>query len=201
MEPFKLSKTNTTRLLLPMIVKENITFDKIIEKGFIDSYLIDGSNIEYMLINENIIIASTYFVDEHYNENLYNEIIELYIDESDNNVNYLFVHQIDNRWIKDYYNIISGNYKEISEEYIEYLLSFWKLNKESFLYYILTDNQDKLKSYFKKYNNRSTYIKNKNKNINNIIPFDIVNEGYKLFDNKEVVDPTTEPVMEEVDES
>jgi hypothetical protein len=201
MEPFKLSKTNTTRLLLPMIVKENITFDKIIEKGFIDSYLIDGSNIEYMLINENIIIARTYFVDEHYNENLYNEIIELYIDESDNNVNYLFVHQIDNRWIKDYYNIISGNYKEISEEYIEYLLSFWKLNKESFLYYILTDNQDKLKSYFKKYNNRSTYIKNKNKNINNIIPFDIVNEGYKLFDNKEVVDPTTEPVMEEVDES
>jgi len=191
MEPLRLVKTYTTKLLLPMVVNDDITYDLIFSNNFIDSYIIDIGHEDFCFMDENLIITRADYVDEHYNERIYtSSCIDTYRSEDDDrDVIFFYVHKIIEKWVADYYNIITGDYKNISKEYIDHLLRFWKLDKASFLYYILTIDKDNIKKYIEEHERNSkspwsSFVKKLDTYEG--IPFNFDRESYGIIKPKGV---------------
>lgn len=191
MEPFRLIKTLSTKLLLPMVLTDKVTYEQIFENCFVNAYVIDLSNNDFCFMDENLIIVRTDYTDEHYDETIYKDTcIDVYKNEYDEaDIVFIYVHKILDKWVTDYYNIITGDYKNISEEYIDHLLHFWKLDKTSFLYYMLTVDKENIKKYIEEHDNiaKSPWKKFIQYHIDTYkgIPFNFNRESYNLTRNKE----------------
>ena len=178
MDPIKLLKTNTTKFILPMIVKDGIKFNKIFEKGFVDSYIGDLNKPEYD--DKILIIRNEPYVDlEHYSEDIYiSTCIDVYLINNDNTVEHTYVHEIPFERMDDYGKFLQNKVYEFSEEYKQRLLSFWNINKDSIYYCILyNDRKGILKKLEEQNKNKPMWseisLHDVNKTLNNSLELDI----------------------------
>jgi hypothetical protein len=141
MDAIKLLKTNTTKFMLPMIIKDNITFNQIFEKGYVDSYIGDINRPEY---DDKILILrdEPYIDDSHYSEEVYTSpCISIYSTED---LEHIYVHEIPSERLDDYGKFLQGLISEFSEEYKQHLIKFWNCKEDSLLYSILYDDEKKI---------------------------------------------------------
>lgn len=106
--------TNTTRFIIPMLFQSS-TFDKILNKSFIDSYSFDYYELTY---DNKIIIVKN---KEEFPEGT---IIPIALYRRQNH--YCFVYDIPKEFIVDYNNILQGKYHLLSKKYYDTISNFWQ---------------------------------------------------------------------------
>ena len=146
MDPLLLHITNTTRFLLPLIVKNGITYKKI-QTNLINCYMsafdmstfseciftIYNEDIQIDYIEAELIVYSCKFNEEH--------------EEYD----YIYVYKIDDNLLEDYFEFINGNYSKISDTSKQKILAFWEAGNNTILYSILYKDKTNIEIFVKEH--------------------------------------------------
>ena len=135
MNPLSLSKTHTTKFILPMAFDENTIYNKVLTENFIDTYIAVYDKPEY---DNNIIIRINpnygFIGDEGFKDN--------YLDDTCMH----YIYEIPDHWADDYVKILAGKYSELSEEYKQHLLKFWDEDSQGKLHQVLYKDKNAMKT-------------------------------------------------------
>lgn len=127
MNPIFLDKNNTTKFILPMIFDDDVKYNEILTKDFINAYIADFDKPEY---DDHILIACKE------GKTSYDELPKPTHQYNKNNLT-VFVYDIPENHAEDYFTLIAGMYSLLSESYKQRLLDFWNQEKGSDLDKIL----------------------------------------------------------------
>jgi len=140
MDPILIHTTDTTKFLLPLVVKDGYTY-KDIQTNLIGSYI---SIAEMPTYDQSIIV-------------IFNEDIKLdclkdnYIDDfiifnsEHDTTDSIFIYKIEDDLLDDYIKFISGDYSQLSDSTKEKILQFWQAKEDTFIYSILYKHQEIIK--------------------------------------------------------
>ena len=126
--------TTTTKFILPILFNDNITYKDVLTKVFNDSYIADMKRPEY---DDKILLVfylELFKDDEIYNEkvnklilkNIEAKQITSYIDGD----YFVYVYDIPEQFIEDYFKVIDSKYNETSKDYYNKLMIFWEYDKK-----------------------------------------------------------------------
>lgn len=170
MDPLLIKSTHTTKFLLPLVVKDDITY-KDIQSCFIESYLSDDKylnntdQINIFIVLSNIFELSENKILSKFKDNY----TDNYIDVESPNKEEIFVYTIEDNDLEDYFNFLIGEYHNFKEEFKQKILKFWDATENSLLYKILYNKIDDLQEYIKNnMTNNNPFIKTYNKVLSNL---------------------------------
>jgi len=123
MNPLRIDKNKTTIFVLPLAVK-GFTDNQIITDDFINAYIADIDKPEW----------DDYVILVYDREVALEDIAKASYKYEDY---FLYVINIPDDLLADYFQIIQGKYTEISEKAKQRILQFWSQNEDSKLYKIL----------------------------------------------------------------
>jgi len=123
MNPLSLNKNKTTAFAMPLALK-GFNANQIVTDGFINAYIADIDKPEW---DDYILLV---FEDKREFETL--QEVEYQRDDD-----YIYVFNIPDDLLDDYFKIIKGEYSEISEKAKQIILSFWGVEEDSTLYKVL----------------------------------------------------------------
>jgi hypothetical protein len=126
-----IGRDTTSKFILPMVMKKDATYEDI-SKTFYKTCISIFDKPEF---DDHIILVSTYSAEPK-NCRLDLSLRKIY-DEVNNK--YLFIFEIPREYQDDLYSVISGDYSQLSEQYKQKLLHFWKESTNSPLYGVLYD--------------------------------------------------------------
>jgi len=121
MNPLNLSKTHTTKFILPMAFDENIKYDKVLQ-DILDTYIAIYDQPEH---DDKIIILKD-------GDGIENQTFD--------------IHEVPDKWADDYVKILAGKYSELSEEYKQHLMNFWEVTPKDYLHSVLYKDKSALRN-------------------------------------------------------
>ncbi|MFW6225668.1 MAG: hypothetical protein ACOC3V_01755 [bacterium] len=142
MDPTLIVTTHTTKFILPLFVKENTKY-KDIQDTFINAYIADKKLPEYDNCIFLVFSGHDYYNAEnketkYIKDNYKNIFINMELDNHD----VIYIYDIPEEYLEDYFNFLQGNYKKFKESTKEKILKFWQVSEKSLLYNILYNNKD-----------------------------------------------------------
>ena len=150
MDPIILAKTYTTKFILPLLVKDNITYDKLFENNFVNAHI---SHSDFLPEHENSIIVAFSNIDFIGKQQLLFNDEELDYMLNDETEEWLLIYKLKEEYSEDYINFISGNYSLLSNNAKNKIISFWNATENSLLYSILHKDATNIKELIKSKNN------------------------------------------------
>lgn len=132
MDPILIHINDTTKFLLPLVIKEGYTY-KDIQQNLLGAYISALELPEYdqhifIVLNDDINISC---LKENYIDRL------IVFDKEFDTYDYIFIYEIEDSLTEDYIHFINGEYSQLSIEIKNIILAFWNTNTDSFLYSIL----------------------------------------------------------------
>lgn len=135
MDPLLIHTTHSTKFLLPLIVKNGITY-KDIQSKLYNVYIADNNFPEYDQ-HLFVVIDSDFDYEFELGRYINEDFIYAYSDPDYDGMRNIYIYDIPEDKMDDYFNFLQGNYKQFSEDTKQKILKFWDVNKDSPLYIIL----------------------------------------------------------------
>jgi hypothetical protein len=132
MDPILINTTMTTKFLVPLVIKDNYTYEDL-QTNLIAAYIADVNDEDY---NQCIIVVLN--EDNRPECLMYNYIERDTVYDNENKCyNYRFIYKIEDNLLEEYFNFIKGEYSNFSEHIKRKILGFWKAGSDTLLYSIL----------------------------------------------------------------
>lgn len=151
MDPILVRTTDTTKFLLPMVIKDGYTY-KDIQNNLIGTYISHSNLPEY---TECIIVVFNEDVKPKCLLDDYLAYVVSYNEEHDA-YDYMYIYQIEDNSLDDYFEFIKGQYSDFSTKLKLKILDFWQAKEDTFLYSILYKNQENIKKLIQKHKVENT---------------------------------------------
>lgn len=121
--------TNTTKFILPLLFNEGTKYHELFNNFFINAYIADVANKSnddkiHLLFADYPSLTLTKNITETTTEYKYGD-------------GFVLVCPLEDRWVDDYYKLITGKYSTISVEAKNRIQSFWDEDDNSLLYGVL----------------------------------------------------------------
>lgn len=190
MEPTILAKTNTSKFILPLLVKDDITYNNLFDINFNDAYITHSDFIAEYDSSITVKFIDINFIGKQYAMFDSEEIDYLVTDNEDG---WKIIYKLKDIYATDYVHFLAGEYSLFSERAKRKIINFWKVSKDSLLYSILYKYPNNIDKFIKKANNHNNpwnkqytgllnKLKNKKElykapNLNSEIDFYIITEG------------------------
>lgn len=188
MDPIILAKTDTTKFILPLLVKDNITYDKLFESNFVNAHVIHSDTLPDDTTNIIVTFMDINFIGKHTSIFIEEEIDYLFNEEDES---WKLIYKLDDKYSLDYIHFLAGEYSLLEQETKDKIFKFWKANTTSLLYSVLYKDSTNIQEYIKNIeHNRNPWktlyvellkrVQRKNElykppNLNNEIDFTIIN--------------------------
>lgn len=147
MNPLILAKTHTTKFILPLLVKDGITYEMLFSKNFVNAYITHPDFLPEYSNSILVLFADIDFIGNQY-KLFKKEELDYYFEEETNT--WKITYELEDEYSLDYINFISGNYSKLTEKTKQKILNFWKCNDESVLHAVLYKDAPKLQEIIKK---------------------------------------------------
>jgi hypothetical protein len=142
-DPVLLYTNEMSKFILPLIVKDEFKF-KDICTNFVNTYI---SMLNYPMYDQKIILV---FNDHILNDFTIEDNIEYIIEKRDTDIDHIYIYDIPEHLVDDYYAFLRGDYSDLSEDSKRRILDFWERGDDSILYSILYRDNTNIKKHIKR---------------------------------------------------
>lgn len=151
MDAIVLNKTDTTKFLLPLLVKEGVTYKDLFNLNLSNAY-ITYSKILAEYENTIIVTYNTIDITSKYYNLFEAEFVDYALSEDDV---WIFVYKLDEKYAEDFMKFMTGRYSKLSDEVKHKILTFWEAKENTLLYSVLYKDPKNVYKFIKKFEDNS----------------------------------------------